>query len=307
MKIVIAGAGAMGCLFAGLLAGTGHELWLLEKDDDRVTAIGTTGLSIERDGAALSVSMPVITGQAGDAGIADLLVVLVKAYDTADAVRSSLPVVGTQTTVLTLQNGLGNIEAIAGYVQPSLILAGTTAHGATLLGQGSVRHAGRGETVIGPLVPEGAVRARAVQEIFCSAGIPTTVAEDIQSVLWGKLLVNAGINALTAIMGVKNGRLGDIVPLHAVMRRAVVEGAAVALRLGIALPCSDPVARTMEVCRATADNISSRQQDTISSRRTEIDSINGVIVAYASRLGIAAPVNCMLTRMVHSLEASSKG
>ncbi len=135
----------------------------------------------------------------------------------------------------------------------------------------------------------------------------TTVAEDIQPVLWGKLLVNAGINALTAIMGVKNGRVGDMAPLHAVMRRAVLEGAAVALRLGIALPYPDPVDRTTEVCYATAENFSSMHQDIGSGRRTEIDSINGVIVEYGSRLGIAAPVNCMLTRMVHSLEFSSIG
>jgi 2-dehydropantoate 2-reductase len=307
MKIVIAGAGAMGCLFAGLLAESGHELWLLEKDAGKVAAIRSSGLSIEGSGAEPAVSMPAITAHAGDAGIADVLLLLVKAYDTAGAVQAALPVIGPQTTVLTLQNGLGNIEAIAGPVPRPLLLAGTTAHGATLLGNGRVRHAGRGETVIGPLVPEGAVRAHAVQEIFRSAGIPATVAEDIQPVLWGKLLVNAGINALTAIMQVQNGRVGDMAPLQAVMRRAVVEGAAVAQRLGIALPYPDPVARTAEICCATAENFSSMYQDISSGRRTEIDSINGVIVEYANRLGIAAPVNCMLTRMVHSLEFSSIG
>jgi 2-dehydropantoate 2-reductase len=236
-----------------------------------------------------------------------VLILLVKAYDTAAAVQAALPVIGPQTTVLTLQNGLGNIEAITRSVPQSLLLAGTTAQGATLLGNGRVRHAGRGETVIGPLVPEGAVRAHAVQEIFRSAGIPATVAEDIQPVLWGKLLVNAGINALTAILQVQNGRVGDMAPLQAVMRRAVNEGAAVAHRLGIALPYPDPVARTTEICCATAENFSSMYQDISSGRRTEIDSINGMIVEYANRLGFAVPVNCMLTRLVHSLERSSMG
>ncbi len=305
MKIVIAGAGAMGCLFAGLLAGSRHKLWLLEKEAGRVEAIHLSGLIIERDGAELPVSMPSITSHADDAGIADLVLLLVKAYDTAYAVQACLPAIGAHTTVLTLQNGMGNIEAITAFVPQSLILAGTTAHGATLLGHGRVRHAGRGETVIGPLVPEGVMRAHVVQEVFRSAGIPTNLAEDIQSVLWGKLLVNAGINALTAIMGVKNGRVGDMAPLHAVMRRAVVEGAAVALRLGISLPYPDPVDRTTEVCCATAENISSMYQDIRLGRRTEIESINGVIVAYGSRLGIATPVNCMLTRMVQALEFSS--
>ena len=304
MKIVIAGAGAMGCLFAGLLAGAKHELCLLEKDERRVDAIRCSGLSVERDGTELPVSMPAISSRACDAGIADLLLLLVKAYDTEHAVQACLPAIGPHTTVLTLQNGLGNIEAIKRYVPQSLILAGTTAHGATLLGNGWVRHAGSGDTVIGALAPEGAMRAYAVQEVFRCAGIPTSVAEDIQSVLWGKLLVNVGINALTAIMGVKNGRVEDTEHLHAVMRRAVLEGAAVALRLGISLPYPDPVERTAEVCRATAENISSMNQDIRSGRRTEIDSINGAVAAYAKRLGIATPVNRILTSLVKFFEFS---
>ena len=306
VKIVIAGAGAMGCLFAGMLAGARHELCLLEKDAGRVHAIRCSGVGIEREGAELQVTMPSITSSVSDAGIADMLLLLVKAYDTENAVQACLPVIGPDTIVLTLQNGLGNIEAVNKYVPQSQILAGTTAHGATLLGNGRVRHAGRGDTVIGALAPEGVTRAHAVQEVFQNSGIPATVSADIQSVLWGKLLVNAGINALTAIMEVKNGRVGDIEHLHAVMERAVHEGAAVALRLGIALPYSDPVARTAEVCRATTDNISSMLQDIRSGRRTEIDSINGVVADYGKRLGIATPVNRMLTCLIKSFEPVDK-
>jgi 2-dehydropantoate 2-reductase len=302
MKIVIAGAGAMGCLFAAMIAGPEHKLHLLEQDAGRVAAIRCSGISIKRDGVELSVTMPAITSNVCDAGIADIVLLLVKAYDTENAIQACLPAIGPHTTVLTLQNGLGNIEAITRYVPQSLILAGTTAHGATLLGNGRVRHAGSGDTVIGALVPEGAMRAYAVQEVFQSAGIPTMVVHDINSVLWGKLLVNVGINALTAIMGLKNGRVGDTEHLHAVMSRAVLEGAAVALRLGIPLPYPDPVERTAEVCRATAANISSMNQDIRSGRRTEIDSINGVVAAYGRRLGIATPVNCILTSLVKSLE-----
>ena len=302
MKIVIAGAGAMGCLFAAMIAGAEHKLHLLEQDAGRVAAIRCSGISIKRDGVELSVTMPAITSNVCDVGIADIILLLVKAYDTENAIQACLPAIGPHTTVLTLQNGLGNIEAITRYVPQSLILAGTTAHGATLLGNGRVRHAGSGDTVIGALVPEGVMRAYAVQEFFQSAGIPTMVVHDINSVLWGKLLVNVGINALTAIMGVKNGRVGDTEHLHAVMRRAVLEGAAVALRLGISLPYPDPVERTAEVCRATAENISSMNQDIRSGRRTEIDSINGVVAAYGRRLGIATPVNCILTSLIKSLE-----
>ena len=305
MKIFIAGAGALGSLFAGMLAEAGHELCLLEKDAGRVNAIQCFGLSIERDGVELPATRPAITSNVSDAGIADLLVLLVKAYDTEHAVQACLPAIGSHTMVLTLQNGLGNIEAIAGHVPQDMILAGITAHGATLLGNGRVRHAGWGDTVIGALLPEGGMRAYAVQDVFQSAGIQTMVTGDIHSVIWGKLLVNVGINALTACMGVKHGRVGNMQHLYAVMGRAVVEGAAVAGRLGIAPPYSDPVARTADVSRATAENISSMLQDIRSGRRTEIDSINGIVEAYGKSLGVATPVNSMLTCLIKSFEKAA--
>jgi 2-dehydropantoate 2-reductase len=229
----------------------------------------------------------------------------VKSYDTEQAIKSCLPAIGTHTTVLTLQNGLGNIEALRQYLPASQVLVGTTAQGATLLGHGRVRHAGRGETVIGALAPEEISRAEAVREVFQNCGMPAVVSANITAALWGKLLVNAGINALTAILQIRNGRVEQQEQVHAVMRRAVLEGADIAALLGIELPYADPVARTEEVCRATAANISSMLQDIRSGRRTEIDSINGIIASYGRRLGIATPVNSCLACLVASLESAA--
>ena len=301
MKIVIVGAGAMGCLFAGLLARAGHELILFEKNPDRVHAIRCSGISIEQDGGGIQAPMAAVYSDIAPAGTADLLLLLVKAYDTGHAVQACLPAIGPATTVLTLQNGLGNIEAISRYVPQSQILAGTTAQGATLLGHGRVRYAGQGETVIGALAPEAISRAEAVRDVFRNCGIPTVVSSHITAALWTKLLVNAGINALTAILQIQNGMVGSQEQVHAVMRRAVLEGAEIAARLGIELPYPDPLARTEDVCRATGANISSMLQDIRAGRRTEIDSINGMIASHGRQLGIATPVNSLLTCLVKSM------
>ncbi len=290
----------MGCLFAGMLGRAGHEVALLEQDPERARAIAASGISIEQGDGKMLAGTPAVYCTLSRQVRADLVVLFVKSYDTQQAAERCLPAVGQGTTVLTLQNGLGNIEAIERHVPKAQLLAGTTAQGSTLLGHGRVRHAGRGQTVIGSFSAEGSGRARDVRDFFESAGIESVVSEDIQSVLWGKLLVNAGINALTAIMDTPNGSLVRDDHLRAVMRRAVLEGAALARRLDIPLPYADPAGRADEVCRATADNISSMLQDRRSGRRTEIESINGALVDYGRRLGIPMPVNSFLTSLVRS-------
>lgn len=301
MHIVIVGAGAMGCLFAGMLARGGHDLLLLEKNPDRAHAIGASGIMIEKDGRFRRVASPAVSCRLPQNLLADVVLIVVKCYDTEKAVQDCLTAIGAATTVVTLQNGLGNVEVLERYVPQRQVLAGTTAQGATLLGHGRLRHAGRGDTVVGGIVPEAAGRAEAVRALFESCGIPTMVAADISSALWAKLLVNAGINALTAILDMPNGRVAGQEQVHAIMGRAVREGAEVAAKLGIVLP-DDPVARTQKVCRATAENISSMLQDIRAGRRTEIEGINGSISAWGRRLGVATPVNSLLTCLVKALE-----
>jgi len=300
-NIVITGPGAMGCLFAGMLLKAGQRVWLLAKNDAVVASIRRSGLAVEGGEKPLHMPFTSVTSDPSEPGSADVLIVCVKAYDTAAAIKKSLPAVGEKTTVVSLQNGLGNLESISGHIAKGQILGGTTAHGATLLGPGRVRHAGSGDTVIGPLAAEGRQRAIEVRDIFTAAGIDTTVADDITSVLWGKLLVNACINPLTAIMGIKNGRIPDSPHLMSIMEKAAGEVIAVAEKKGIALPFPDPVEKAESVCRATAENISSMLQDVRAGRQTEIESINGAVAACGEALNVPTPVNRMLTDLVKSV------
>ena len=227
MKIAIIGAGAMGSLFGGRLALAGQEVWLLDIWREHIDAVNQAGLSIISEGQEL-VAHPKAAQNAAAVGTADLLLIFVKSGDNAAAAKTARELCGSSTTVLTLQNGYGNAEELAELLGSEKIIAGTTAQGATLLGPGKVLHGGNGQTHIGEFSGKKTPRLAAVASILTSAGIPTTVETDVNSLIWGKLIVNVGINALTAITGVRNGMLAEYPETRKIMELAVLEAATVA-------------------------------------------------------------------------------
>ncbi len=172
-----------------------------------------------------------------------------------------------------------------------------------MLGRGRIRHAGQGATVIGP-----GNRAMGACERLASAlnmaGFKAETTDNVERLLWGKLVINAGINALTAVARLKNGRLPDIKGTGLIMEELVREVEAVAAAKNIKLPYDDPLVRVKEVCRKTSENISSMLQDVLNKKETEIDFINGAVVTEGEMLGIPTPVNRMLTCLVKAIEES---
>ncbi|MEW5724415.1 MAG: 2-dehydropantoate 2-reductase [Thermodesulfobacteriota bacterium] len=304
MKTVIIGAGAMGGLFGALLAEAGADVVLLDIWEEHVRAMNAGGLQIEREGATRTVRMKAVLSPEGLSRAA-LALVFVKAADTARAAETAGRVIGPGGLVLTLQNGLGHADVIAETVDPSAVLAGTTAQGATLLGPGRIRHAGVGPTLIGPWSGGDLGPARKVAEFFTRAGIATEARADVRTVIWGKLLVNVGINAVTALTGIRNGQLLDLESTREVCRLAVEEAAAVARALGVEIR-EDAVRHVLEVARATGPNRSSMGQDVDRRRPTEIGAINGVVVREGRRLGLPTPVNLTLAALVETLETHYK-
>lgn len=300
MKIVIIGPGAMGCLFAGILAEAGHELHLLDKYPERAAQIASRGIRIEENGQTRVVRISA-TAQANTLREVDLVGICVKAYDTGSTLPSLRALVSDRTLVVTLQNGLGNVEQLAARFPPAHIFAGVTAHGATLLGQGQIRHAGAGPTTIAALLPERRGRARELAAAFTQAGLATTVAPDMTAVLWSKLIVNAAIGPVSALSGLANGRLMEQAEWQILLQQAAEEGAAVAVRKGIELLYDNPVRAVTEVCRNTAENFSSMLQDIRRGRKTEIDAINGAIIREAGALNVPVPIHQDLVRRVQAL------
>lgn len=301
MKVAVVGAGAMGSLFGGLLAEAGAEVWLIDIWEAHVEAVKKHGLKIEREGRTRTIHLQA-TMDPGTISNSDLVIVFVKSTHTGDAALAAKRIAGPQGLVLTLQNGLGNADRIAQDVDPLNVIAGTTSYGATMLGPGKIRHAGVGLTTIGMWHNGEVQKAEKVAAFFSKAGIQTEVAADVRSIVWGKLLINVGINAITALTGIKNGELLDLEATVALSRAAVEEAVRVAEAQKIDVR-KDVVDHVLEVARATGGNRSSMGQDVDNKRLTEIRAINGVVVNEAERLGVPAPVNRTLTALVETLQA----
>jgi len=176
--------------------------------------------------------------------------------------------------------------------------------GATLLDVGMVRHAGKGETIIGRIDGKITPVMRGIRELFNKVGLETKISRDIKGLLWSKLIINAGINALTAITRLNNGKIVEFEGTRKILREAVSEAVRVAKRKRIKLIHDDPLAKVEAVCEATSGNVSSMLQDVLKKKRTEIDFINGVIVRQGQESGIPVPVNALLTDLVKTIEAS---
>ncbi|MDR1978169.1 MAG: 2-dehydropantoate 2-reductase [Synergistaceae bacterium] len=299
MKTVILGSGAMGCLYGGMLAEAGYDVVLIDVWKEHIDAVNASGLKIEGLSGDRTVrNIRGVTNPA-DAGSADLVIVFVKATTTEQAMRGALCLVGEDTTVLTLQNGLGNVEKLCDVVDASRVVAGTTGHGSTLVEPGHIRHAGAGDTVVGfPKSGESNDRVETLAALLNGAKLTTRVSTNVMGLIWTKLVVNIGINALTALTGLKNGRLVDIPETMELMEMAVAEACAVAEAKGIRFEVDNPLKHTMHIARLTAANRSSMLQDVTAKRPTEVSVINGAIVEEGKRLGIATPVNAVLTNLV---------
>jgi len=303
MKVIIVGPGALGTLIAAFLSRARAEVWLLDKNKERSRLLAEKGISVEGVSGSWQARVRASTS-AEEIGPADLVIVCVKSYDTKEAVMRVKPAVAAHTMVLSLQNGIGNIEIIGEIVGSDKVLGGSTNMGATLESYGCVRHAGKGETVIGRMDGRIPVEIRSVREIFQKAGLEIRISRDIKGVLWSKLIINVGINAISALVRLANGRLTEFEGTRRVLREAVSEATRVAKRKKIKLMYDDPLAKVEAVCEATSQNISSMLQDVLNKKRTEIDFINGVVVRQGQELNIPTPVNSLLVDLVKTLESS---
>lgn len=314
-RVAVIGAGAMGSIFGAALA-SAAEVTLIDPWAEHVAAIGRDGLKLEGpDGKTRSIPLSAVTDPAAFAGRADLALIFTKSAVTRVAAETALDLIADGGAALTLQNGLGNAEVVAKVLGPERTLAGVTAHGGTVLGPGRVRHAGVGETHIGwvasgsPATGEAdsaEVDPESVADLLTRAGISTTVTDDLAGLIWGKLVVNVGINALAALLRVPNGVLAQVPACDSLMAGAVAEAVAVARVRGISLPYENPLEKVRAVCRATAENRASMFQDIAAGRLTEVDVINGAIVREGAAAGVPTPANRMLTDLIHAVEATAE-
>ncbi len=305
MKITIAGSGAMGCRFGGALFAAGHDVVLLDGWPEHVAAINSGGLRIEDSRGSTVLRVPAAAFPAAPAP-ADLLIVFAKATATAAAAAAAAGAIGPDTLVLTLQNGLGNIEVLRTCVPGSRLLAGTTTLGTELLGPGHIRALGSGETVLGALGPDSSGYAERTAATLSCAGLPTRAAPDVLGVIWAKVAFNCVMNTLCAIASIPVSALARYDGFDALAGSILREVAAVASAEGVAVDTAAALAlmRAQFDPAASGDHLASTLQDLMNGRPTEIAHLNGAIASRALAHGIDAPLNALVTQLIGLLEAT---
>lgn len=304
MKITIVGPGAVGSLFGAFLLRSKEDIHFLDHNQERTQRLKKDGIKIEGQSGSRHYDNIDIATNPKDIGISDLVIVCTKSYDTEDAIKHAKPLIGDNTQVLTLQNGVGNVQILEDVVGEDKVIGGVTNQGANVTAWGRVVHAGRGDTVIGRSDKKTLGGIRDVAKIFNKAGFQTKISKDINSIIWSKLIINVGINALTAITRLNNGRLLEFDGTKQIMKKAVSEAVKVAKRKRVKLIYDDPIQKVELVCKATAKNVSSMLQDVLRRRKTEIDFINGAIVRQGANYNIPTPANEYLTNLIKTIESS---
>lgn len=306
MKIAVLGAGALGSVIGGTLAANGHDVVLITRNRAHVAAIGTNGLVLRSSHGEQVVPVQAANDARG-LGAMDLVIVLVKSPETRGALAAARTLVGPETTVLSLQNGLGHEDLLAEVVGREQLVGGRTYVGGVLLAPGVVQAGVTGkETVIGEFDGRASQRVRRISEAFDRAGLVTTLTDNILGAIWDKLLVNVATGALSAITKLPYGPLYEVPELERTGLAAVEEALAVARAQGIRLATEDArAAWTKAAAGLPPDFRTSMLQSILKGARTEIDFINGAVVRHGARLGVPTPVNATLLACVKGIEAAT--
>lgn len=305
MKIAIIGAGSMGCLYGGYLSKNNKKVYLIDPWIEHVNKINEEGLRIEENTVCVK-TYPKAILNTDNIGVADLVIVFVKSTDTERVIKENKTLIGNHTMVLTLQNGYGNVEKINKYVSIENIIFGTTSHGCKRVGAGYIKHAGCGQTYIGIINKKNEDKLHEIFNILNEAGFKTEICENPMKIIWSKLVINVGINAITAILNIKNGHLLENQYALDIMEKAVEEAVKVANAKGFNFNLEHSIKKVKEVAFNTGENESSMLQDVLHKRRTEIDTINKAIVEEGKKYLVHTPVNDMLTNLVKALEVKFK-
>ena len=295
-ELLIFGTGAMACLFAARLSAAGVTVTMLGTWREALIELCERGVTlVEADGSSRSYPVQA-TARTSDCAGARYALVLVKSWQTRRAARQLRKLLSEDGVALTLQNGIGNREVLVDALGAPRVALGVTTLGATLLAPGHVQAAGEGPISLGIHSRLGPLAA-----MLRSAGFTVEDAPDPDVLLWGKLVINAAINPLTALLRVPNGELLNRPTARALMASLAREAAAVAAAQAIRLPYSDQVAAAEQTARQTAANRSSMLQDVQRGALTEIDAICGSIVEAGDQSDMPAPLNRTMWHLVSAL------
>jgi 2-dehydropantoate 2-reductase len=303
LKICVLGAGALGCSIGAALTEGGSDVWLVNRATAHVDAMNSAGLRLRDGDTERTVKVKAATDCSG-IGVVDLVIVLVKSFDTREAIQAAATIIGEHTTVLSLQNGLGHEDILAAVIGRRHLLAGKTYVGGVLLGPGHIISGTRGkQTYIGEL--DGAIspRALAIAGEFNQAGLETTVSRNIIGTIWDKLLVNVATGALSGITGLAYGALYKVPEIETCALAAVAEAMAVAEASGVRLSIREPREAWLKAAEGLPPEFKASMLQSLEKNSvTEIDFVNGAVVCWGERCHVPTPVNRTLVAGIKGIE-----
>ncbi len=298
MNIVVFGAGALGSFIGGVLAQK-HAVVLIGRQQ-HVDTIQRQGLTISGETQCF-VKPQAFHSIKEIMFFPDLILLTVKSYDTKDAAKEIQPYLKDDSVVLSLQNGLGNIEALSSIVDKKHIIAGITTHGVFYQKPGCIVHSGFGKTILGELSGKKTTRIQHIASLFSDAGIPTTVSTHIFTDIWVKAIINASINPLTAFLMCTNGYLLKNPVVEHICDNICAESTHVANAEHINVDVQKMLRQTKQVIRKTKNNYSSMVQSIQQGKKTEIDHLNQKFVDFGKKHGIETPLNTLMVLLIKSM------
>ena len=298
MNIVVFGAGAIGSLFGALISkkhnvtliGISPHVNTIQKNKLRITGKTQINIKISAEKSTEEISKT-----------PDLLLLTVKSYDTEIAIKQAKKIIGKDTVILSLQNGLDNIERIKKHVDSKKIIAGTTTHGVLFSKPGYIEHTGIGDTIIGELNSKKTYRIKNIIKAFNQAGIPCLLSSNILKEIWIKAIINSSINPLTTLFLCRNGYLLKNPMLKNIAEKVCEESTNAANTQGLNLSNKKMFDKTIKVIKKTSENYSSMLQSFKNCKKTEIDSINGKLVSIGKKQGVDMLLNEVLFHSIKNI------
>lgn len=302
MKIGIIGAGAMGCIYGTYLS-KHNEVLLVDVVKAHVDAINEKGLEfVHLDGTTeVYKNMKAATDTAGYP-VQDLVILLTKGYQSAAALEANKSLIGPDTIVLSLQNGYGNSDEIVKFVPEAQIVLGTSGGGAIVAGPGHVLHKGQGPTHLGCMTKDQR-KAEVVAKVMREGGVPNVeLTADVKELVWSKVFVNVGINAICALMNDTNQCIANNEFARKASHALVKEAVEIVNAAGMHFDFEAVFQNVIDIALETGGNRASMLADVTNKRLTEVDRINGAIVSEAAKMGREAPLNALMTNLIHAKE-----
>lgn len=304
MKIAIVGCGAMGSIYAGLMADAGNEVWAVDTWKEHVDAINRNGLRVEGASGDRTVRLKGAVADADGIGVCDLVIVATKASGVAPAARTALSLTGPETVILTIQNGLGAADRIAEAIPTSQVMLGVVGgFGASMRGPAHAHHNGMEMVRLGEMNGGETDRLARVVRLWQDSGFAAKGYPDIHQMIWEKLICNCTFSGPCCLTGLTVGQVLDNADAWSIASACAAEADAVARAKGVALGFEDVQAYVRAFGAKIPHSKPSMLQDHEARRRSEIDAINGAIPGEAAKVGMQAPVNALVTAAIRARES----